>query len=263
MDDGPEIGPGSVAGFYEAHDESVRLDFGVGRVELLRTQELLRAALPPARARVLDVGGADGVHAAWLKEDGYDVEIVDVVPLHVDRARVRGFAAQLGDARSLAYDDRTVDVVLLLGPLYHLPDRSERMKALREAHRVLRRGGFLAAAAVSRMAVPIDWLRDGSFAEPQGKAVARRIAATGSDDTGSGAGVFYFHTVAELEHEARDAGFEGVVVRGIEGPAWPLVNHTCPPDDPLVSDVIEVARLADLEEATVGASAHLLALARA
>ena len=68
----------------------------------------------------------------------------------------------------------TFDVVLLLGPLYHLPDRADRMTALREARRVLRPGGVLAVAAVSRMAVPLDWFRTGQFAEPQ----ARTVAAT-------------------------------------------------------------------------------------
>jgi hypothetical protein len=94
-------------------------------------------------------------------------------------------------------------------------------------------------------------------------AVIRRIAATGSDDTGWGAGIFYFHTAAALEQEVRDAGFGSVVVRGVEGPAWPLLDRMCPPDDPLVAHVIEVARLAEVDDAAVGASAHMLAITRA
>ena len=61
-----------------------------------------------------------------------------------------GFEATVGDARDLAEPDESADAVLLLGPLYHLPARDDRMKALAEAHRVLRPGGFLAAAAISR-----------------------------------------------------------------------------------------------------------------
>ena len=204
----------------------------------------------------------DGVHAAWLTEDGYDVEILDVVPDHIERARARGFVARLGDARSLGSDDAIFDVVLLLGPLYHLPDRADRITALREAHRVLRPNGLLAAAAVNRMAVALDRLRRGQFAEPQSRTVAQRIAVTGSDDTGWGSGAFYFHTVAALEREVLDAGFASVAVRGVEGPAWPLIDPSRPPDDRLVADAVEIARLADLDPATVGASAHLLALAR-
>jgi ubiquinone/menaquinone biosynthesis C-methylase UbiE len=259
----PKNGPNPVAAFYESHDERARLSLGEGWVELVRVQELLRPALSPPPGRLLDVGGADGVHASWLTEAGYDVEIVDVVALHVDRARARGFAAHVGDARSLAYDDDSFDAVLLLGPLYHLRNRDDRMKALHEARRVLRSGGLLAAAAVSRMAVALDWLRIGTFDDPRAREVATRIAVAGADDSGWGEGVFNFHTAVELEEEVRTTGFSDVIIRGVEGPAWPLLDPACPPDDPLVTHVLELARLADVDPATVGASAHLLALAHA
>jgi SAM-dependent methyltransferase len=185
-----------------------------------------------------------------------------VVPVHIERARARGFVAHIGDARALGYDDGTFDAVLLLGPLYHLRDRAERLQALREARRVLRPNGVVAAAAVTRIAVALNWLRNGSLDAPSAKEIVRRISSVGYDDTESSDGVFYFHTVAELEQEVRAAGFGSVAIRGLEGPAWPLLDQTCPPDHPLLSHVIDVARLADADAATVGASAHMLALAR-
>jgi SAM-dependent methyltransferase len=254
--------PDPISAFYQAHDERSRLSHGEGRVEFVRTRELLQQALPPPPARVLDVGGADGAHASWLTEDGYDVEVVDVVEVHVERARARGLVAHVGDARELSYENNRFDVVLLLGPLYHLRQHAERAQALREAHRVLRRDGVVAAAAVSRIAVALNWLRSGSLDAPEAQAVVQRIASVGYDDTGFGDGVFYFHTVAELEREAREAGFGSVIVRGVEGPAWPLLDQMCAPDHPLVSHVIDVARLADGDVTSVGASAHLLALAQ-
>lgn len=247
--------------FYAAKDESRRLGCGAGCVERLRTQELLRATLPPPPVRILDIGGADGAHAAWLQQEGYDVEIVDVIPAHVDRARARGLAAHQGDARSLAYDEDSADVVLLLGPLYHLGDRADRVQALREARRVLRPRGLLAAAAVSRLAVALDWLHKGKRIDAEARATIERIVACGHDEAGGG--IFYFHTAAELGREIAEAGFDVTAVRGIEGPAWPLLDPRCPPEDPLVAQVADVARLADRDGATVAASAHLLALARA
>lgn len=44
-----------------------------GRLEFLRTQELIRRLLPVAGARILDIGGGTGVHAAWLAADGKSV----------------------------------------------------------------------------------------------------------------------------------------------------------------------------------------------
>ncbi|WP_261808657.1 bifunctional 2-polyprenyl-6-hydroxyphenol methylase/3-demethylubiquinol 3-O-methyltransferase UbiG [Nonomuraea sp. C10] len=61
-----------------------------------------RSFAQPAPARVLDVGGGTGVHAEWLAADGYDVELIDPVPLHVARAeRLPGVTARLGHARAL------------------------------------------------------------------------------------------------------------------------------------------------------------------
>ncbi|MGV9307051.1 class I SAM-dependent methyltransferase [Nonomuraea sp. NPDC003727] len=76
---------------------------------------MLRRLLRPAPARVLDVGGGTGVHAEWLVSDGYEVELLDPVPLHVERAaELAGVTARLGDARELPVPDASADAVLLL-----------------------------------------------------------------------------------------------------------------------------------------------------
>ncbi|MGB6455952.1 MAG: class I SAM-dependent methyltransferase, partial [Streptosporangiaceae bacterium] len=62
----------------------------------------------------------------------------------------------VGDARSLDLADASVDAVLLLGPLYHLARRADRVQALREARRVVRPGGPVYGAAVSRWAAQYD-----------------------------------------------------------------------------------------------------------
>ena len=254
--------PDPLVALYDSIDESTRLARGEGVVELLRTRELLRAALPDPPATVLDVGGGDGVHARWLADDGYDVEVIDVIPRHVELARSRGLAARVGDARSLDAPDGSVDVVLLLGPLYHLRERTERLEALAEARRVLRPGGLLAAAAVTRTAVALGWLRAGLLDRPGAETVVRRIAEVGVDDTQPGKAAFYFHTVAELDDELRAADFGDVRINGVEGPAWPLLDAIAPPAEPLLSHILQVARCADHDPSTAGASAHLLALAR-
>src|SRR4051795_9245536 len=108
---------------YVEDDRLIRS--GHGRLEFLRTQELLRRWLPPA-SDVLDVGGATGIHARWLAEDGHRVTLVDPVVEHVEQAAAVGtFGAEVGDARQLRQADASVDVTLLLGPLYHLVEVSD------------------------------------------------------------------------------------------------------------------------------------------
>jgi len=72
----------------------------------------------------------------------------------------------VGDARRLAWDDDSVEAVLLLGPLYHLTSRDDRLQALREAYRIVRPGGVLAAAAISRFASTYDGLLRGFLEDP-------------------------------------------------------------------------------------------------
>jgi SAM-dependent methyltransferase len=133
-----------IVGFYsDGTYERDRLRMGRGQLELVRTQQLLRRLLPAPRARVLDIGGGPGTHAAWLAGDGYDVQLIDLVPELVEQAkRCAGdpptFAVRQGDARELDEPDNSADVVLLLGPLYHLPERDDRRRALAQARRVLR-----------------------------------------------------------------------------------------------------------------------------
>ena len=90
---------------YESRREQDRLKGGLAELELVRTQEILRRHLPPPPRRIVDVGGATGVHAAWLLDDGYDVHLIDIAPSHVERARTelgeRGLTAEVGDARRL------------------------------------------------------------------------------------------------------------------------------------------------------------------
>lgn len=84
----------------------------------------------PAGAHITDIGGASGLHAAALARRGDHVLLIDPVPRHVEAARRYGtFTAQLGDARSLPVDDDSFDAALLLGPLYHLCERSDRLRA--------------------------------------------------------------------------------------------------------------------------------------
>ena len=171
-----ELSP-AVRAYYERGGELDRLAAGHGRLEFLRTQDVLRRVLPPPPARVLDVGGGTGVHARGLAADGYDVRVVDPVPLHVSHAAsIPGVTAVVGDARRLDEPGAAYDAVVLLGPLYHLLDRVERVAALREAARVAVPGGVVAAATISRFAGLYDTLVRGIYADPDVRRIAWLLA---------------------------------------------------------------------------------------
>lgn len=232
-----------------------------GRLEFERTQELLRRHLPTPPARVLDVGGATGAHARWLAEDGYAVHVVDLVPEHVAvAASLPGVTAAVGDARELAEPDGAVDVTLLLGPLYHLVDRADRVRALGEAARVTARGGLVAVAAISRHAPLLDWAareRIDDHTEP----VLREIVTSGRHDPRLGFTTAYFHLVDELVDEMREAGLPGVRVYGVEGPLAPVIIALERDGTVNLEPALRVARLLDDDPALLGGSPHLLGVA--
>jgi len=141
--------PDPILDHYAQFDEDARLSGAFGESECARTRELIARYLPTAPAEIIDVGGGTGAHAFWLASRGYRVHLVDLVPRHVDTAAARQAvhapaltSLTVGDARHLAFPDGSADLVVLAGPLYHLIERKERLRALRESHRVLRRGGF-------------------------------------------------------------------------------------------------------------------------
>src|SRR3954454_4489299 len=139
--------------YYERDTERDRLAVGIGRLEFARTLDVISRTLPSVPATIADIGGGPGRYTDWFVEHGYDVVHRDIVPGHVAQVRERhGHAVDcaVGDPRRLDLDDDSVDVVLLLGPLYHLPNRADRLLALHEARRVLRKGGVVHAAAISR-----------------------------------------------------------------------------------------------------------------
>ncbi|UNM10509.1 methyltransferase domain-containing protein [Streptomyces formicae] len=261
--------PPSVMRFYgETVNEDSRLRSSAdGRMELVRTQELLRRFLPPAPAHVLDVGGGTGIHAEWLVKDGYDVTLVDPVPRHVESASAV-CTAVVGDARDLSEPDDSFDVVQLLGPLYHLPDPSDRRTALAEAHRVVKPGGLVAAAAINRYASLFEHVTYAHLHRERIRDSVSKILETAVYDGVRGFTLSYFHRAEELVSELVASGLTDVQVFGIEGPAWSLVKTAEQqpgegPTDELIASAMEAARMAEPYPELLAASSHLLAVGRA
>lgn len=276
-----EIGEGreldeKILAYYDRAMERGRLsDTAAGRLEYLRTRELLSRYLPPAPAAVLDVGGGSGVYALPLAEEGYEVHLIDPVQLHVEQAWAGSAlqpetplaGAEVGDARSLAQAEAVCDAVLLLGPLYHLTSREDRLRALREARRVVRPGGVVLAVGISRFASTIDGLYQGLLADDEFEAIVERDLQTGQHRNPTGRpGWFttaYFHLPGELREEAQDVGLGVEALVGIEGPAANLPDLGSWLEDPVRrAKLLAALRRVEAVPDLLGASPHLLVVGR-
>jgi SAM-dependent methyltransferase len=222
---------------------------------------------------VLDVGGGPGAHACWLAARGYQVHLIDITPLHVElagQASARQPASPLastevGDARALSWRTATADAVVLFGPLYHLTDRADRLEALREAHRVLRPGGVLLAAAISRFASALDGLCRGFLKDPQFAEIVRRDLADGHHHNPTDRPEYFmdtfFHHPGELRSEVAEAGFATPTVYGVEGPGWLVPDFDAWWENGDYRErLLQLSRALETEPSLLAASAHLIAV---
>ena len=217
--------------YTNSYSEKTRLEEPRLLIELARSQDIILRYLPKPPAGILDIGGAAGVYSAWLAKLGYSVKLIDIVPLHVQQASELSatqpespFDAVIGDALNLPEADNSQDAVLLMGPLYHLIDKKDRIKALSEAHRVLKPGGFVICAAISRYASLLDGLLDNTLDVPEFKEIVERDLTTGQHLPGNPLYFTdcYMHGMDELSAEIVESGFKVKDMLAVEGVCWLL-----------------------------------------
>jgi ubiquinone/menaquinone biosynthesis C-methylase UbiE len=266
--------PQEVLDYYEQFPEESRLGLGAFRLELARTIEILERELPAPPARIIDVGGGAGTYSAWLADQGYAVQLVDASARLVEEARKRNAARakpivsiSIGDARALPQEDASVDVVLIMGPLYHLPSQADRLYALGEALRVLVPSGRVIVAAISRYASTMAAFAFHAARDPAFTRIRNQDLVDGQHRNDTGRLDYfttaYFHRPEDLQLEMETAGFNNPAVLGVEGPGWILGDFDQRWEDPVLRDnLMDVARALEAEPSVRGASAHLLGVGR-
>ncbi len=260
--------------YYERDEEQHRLLSGEGQLELVRTQELLRRYLPLAPAVILDVGGGPGVYAFWLARLGYEVHLIDAAPNHIEQARQAAQAQpehpvaslSVGDARKLERPDASVDAVLLLGPLYHLTERNDRVTALRETRRVLKPGGVVFAVGISRFASLLDGLASGYLDDPEYVEIVRRDLTDGQHRNPNNHPHYFtttfFHHPEELRAEIREAGLQDKALLAVEGPPLLLKNFSEHWNDGGRRErLLTALRWIEAEPSMLGVTGHMMAVA--
>ena len=175
--------------------------------------------------------------------------------------------AEVGDARDLPVADHAFDAALLFGPLYHLTDRDDRLRAWAETTRVVRPGGLIFVAAISRFASLFDGLAEGYLFDPAFRQIVERDLAEGQHRNPTGAPDWfttaYFHHPDELRTEARASGVEVLELVGVEGlAAWlpQLSERWSTPEGR--EAILFAARCIESDPSLLGLSAHLIAVTR-
>jgi SAM-dependent methyltransferase len=221
------------------------------------------------------VGGGSGHYACWLAKKGYEVHLIDPIPLHVEQAKQTSKQqpdhplanATTGDARHLEHPDNSTDVVLLFGPLYHLTDRGDRQQVLREAQRVLRSDGIIMAVGISRFASALDGLDSGFIDDPQFVQIIDRDLIDGQHRNPTNNPNYfttaYFHHPFELQTEVEAVGFHRGKTLAIEGPGWAAKDFEQRwQDDERRALLLDLIRKIEEEPSLLGMSGHIMVTAK-
>ncbi len=257
-----------------SEDARLKLDAG-GTIEWIRTIDILKRFLPPVPSTILDVGGGTGVYAWWLLEQGYKVNLIELVPRHVEIAKKRlavaadpmKWSAVVGDARNLDFQDSATDIVLLMGPLYHFQESEERLNILREAIRVLKPGGYLFCTIISKFTSFLDGLDSGFIHDPDFRDIIKGDLKNSCHNNHTDKLEYfttaYFQHPDELKSELLSIGFTDLQLVGIEGVLWASKDlKVLKQDSEAWLTSLDLMRSIESDNSIIGLSPHVMGIGK-
>jgi ubiquinone/menaquinone biosynthesis C-methylase UbiE len=267
-----------IVDFYNAGAEIGRLERGIGKIEFERTKELILRVLPKEQQRIYDIGGGIGVYSRWLASLGHEVHLMDLAPEQIAYAQKinqesddsKLVSMEVADAREVNKKDESADVVLLMGPMYHLLTVEDRTKALKEAYRVLKKDGLLICTGITRYgnllwSLSVYGTRNKILDEVDFFNMVQEEIETGHHGRPEKYPYFiarsYFHYPEELEEEIRNGGFHIHQTLGVEGPTWMAPLDVEWKNTNSRETLLNAARLVEADLHIMAMSPHLLTIA--
>jgi len=195
-------------------------------LEFLRCKEIISRYLSQDPMEIADIGGATGIFSYWLAQMNHIVHLLDYTPLHIEQAKENGKNLNLslasyvcGDARKVPYHDNQFDLVLEMGPLYHLQDKNDRMRCLLEAKRILKSDGVVVCEVISKYVNLFEGFQWNLVDNKRFVEILDENLSTGNhspDDTQYFT-TAHFHTPNDIINELEDAGFANISIIPVEG----------------------------------------------
>lgn len=261
--------------FYNSGAEIGRLENGLGKIEFYRTKEILKKYINTINNVIYDVGGGIGVYSSLLSDMNNEVHLLELSPIAVEYAnknKKNNFISEVCDARKINKPNESADIVLLMGPLYHLQSLEDRVKTLNEAKRVLKKGGLLFSVGISKFS-STTWALS-TYGKENNLLDSSSYTNMIKNELTSGIhnrpkeypyliAKAYFHTPLELQKEIESVGFKTIQKHSIEGLIWftPCLKEKW--EDKKSREVLlNIMHLTENEEEIMGMSPHFMVVSR-
>lgn len=260
-----------IKSFYATGGEKERLI--LDQLEGMRSKEIIQRYLPSTPIDIIDIGGATGYYSFWLQQMGHRVTLLDLTPENIEAANeqakqsgIQLTKSMVGDATDMDISDEQFDLALLFGPLYHLTVKKDRVKSLSETKRVLKPGGIMLAAIISRYASLFDGFRRNLVDDEQFFALL-------NDDLHNGIHInktdnieyfttAFFHTLEEIRNEVKEAGLHLVKLIAVESFAWVIDNFNQKLNDAhYMKKLNQVINIVESKDDLVAMSPHIIVVA--
>lgn len=241
--------------YYNKFNEDKRLLRRHGQVEYITTMKYIHRFLKTGD-KVLDVGAGTGRYSIALRSEGYDVTAFELCRPNIGMMRKNDPELKVveGDARDLsAFEDESFDVVLLFGPMYHLPSEEDKLKALSEARRVCRTGGtILVAYLMNDYAVVFHAFMEGHYREISSFLDENYKVLPGGND------LYSYVRLDEVRELSDKCGLSHVLTIAADGPSdyiRPVLNAM---DEETFSAFIDYHLSVCEREELLGSSSHIV-----
>lgn len=255
---------------YENYREKNRLTTNNARkIEFITTIKAFNDIFPP-NAKILDCAAGTGAYALYLADKGFHVTATDLTPRHIEyinnQLKQKPYSMQTNilDARDLSiFDNESFDIVLNMGPFYHLVDAADREKCMNEGLRVLKCGGLFITAYISRFSVfPYVATSDSNYINIE---LANQLYKTGMlrhDDPNCFWTDTYYASPDEMERCYKDRSLEIVDHFAQDGIA-PLMGRVIDKWDASQFETwCKYHYLSCREKSTIGSSNHVMIIGR-
>lgn len=260
--------------YYSSEVEKDRLELDFFKLEGIRTKEIIGRFLTKEKMSILDVGGGAGYYAFWLQEKGHNVSLLDLSPVNIKLAIEHSInneipltTCETGEVADLNFKEAQFDIVLLLGPLYHLINKEERLKALSEVKRVLKPDGVLLTSVISRYASLFDGFKRDLIKDDKFEKILIDDLFTGihlnETENFEYFTSAYFHTPSEIKREIIESGLKFEKLIAIESFGWIADNFKQKSEDPhYMNKMLKIINMLESNEDLISMSPHIIAVSR-